>query len=109
VAGIIEACHHAQFTLELLLISSFYYILFWASLCHDDLDFILANLGKLQNTFFYFGQYWGLNSGPHTCYSCYKPLCQPCFVVGIFEIGSLKLSAWVALNLDPSDLCLPSS
>jgi hypothetical protein len=37
--------------------------------------------------------YWGLNSGPHACYTgtpALNPLHQPCFVLGIFQTGLSK-------------------
>jgi hypothetical protein len=39
---------------------------------------------------------WDLNSGPHAYWAGAVPLeslCQPCFVLSIFKIGSLKLFA----------------
>jgi hypothetical protein len=52
------------------------------------------------HTFFFFGQHWGLNSGPHTC---------SFFVMGFFEIGSQTISLGLASNYDFPVLCLLSS
>jgi hypothetical protein len=45
-----------------------------------------------HGTFFEGGEgYWDLNSGPHTCQADVlplEPLCQACFVLDVFEIGS---------------------
>jgi hypothetical protein len=57
-------------------------------------------------------QYWGLNSGPCTCWAGaqpLEPLHQPFLVTGFFEIGSLNYFPGLALNRDPPDLCLLSS
>jgi hypothetical protein len=45
--------------------------------------------------FFFFCQYWGLNSGPLP----FESLCQSFFVSGIFEIESCELFAQADLKL----------
>jgi hypothetical protein len=60
---------------------------------------------KWQSNFFkFFWNYWCLNSGPRTYWAGAFPLeslRQPCFVLSVFETGSL--------NVDTPDLCLLSS
>jgi hypothetical protein len=48
------------------------------------------------NSFFFFFQYWGLNSGP-TLHL--EPLHQPFFVLGFFKIRSPKLFAQAGFKL----------
>jgi hypothetical protein len=58
---------------------------------------------------FIFWQYWGLNSGAHTCLAGilpHEPVSQLCFVLSFFYIGSLELIAGLSLNHDPPDFCL---
>jgi hypothetical protein len=66
-----------------------------------------------SSLFYLFWQYWGLDSGFHTCLGGTLPLepfHEPFFVLGIFQNRvSQTICPGLALNHKPPDLYLPSS
>jgi hypothetical protein len=59
-------------------------------------------------SFFFFLQYWGLNSGSHLARQLLYHLSPSAsyFVLIVYEMGSPNYVPRLALNLNPPDLCL---
>jgi hypothetical protein len=80
----------------------------------SDIDNLHIFLGESIEIYEFtlFWQYWGLNSGPHTCWSGalpLDPLHEPCFVLGIcHDRVSRTIFPELALNHDPPDFYLLS-
>jgi hypothetical protein len=67
----------------------------------------LDSLTNLRPDFFFLFFFFGVLGLELRAYTLSQP--PALFVLGIFEIGSQELFAWLASNHDPSDLCLLSS
>jgi hypothetical protein len=77
---------------------------------YNEVEYVVTHTHT--HTHIYIWYHWGLNSGPHECYADTLPLevihtcnpyysgrnTKPCFVLGIFEIGSHKLYAQAGLK-----------